>query len=74
MKADELVLIEWQDAWASASEELHPVIHRTVGFVHRKTKDQIVLMQSYYVDEERITANNYFGIPRGCIKKIKRLK
>lgn len=74
MKKYKLVMIEWQDAWANTIDCTDILIHTTVGFLYRETKDEICLAQSYYSVEDKINVNNFFGIPRGCIKKYSELR
>lgn len=67
-------MVSWQDAWASTEDNTKPLVHTTVGFLYRDTKDEIVLAQSYWPDKNEKISNNFFGIPKGCIIKITKLK
>lgn len=74
LKKNSLIWVEWLDAWASTEDNTKPLVHTTVGFVYRESKDEIVLAQSHYFAEDEKITNNFFGIPKGCIIKIKKLK
>lgn len=65
-----LVMIIWEDAWASTSDDGDSLIHQTVGFLFRETTKRIVLVQNYYSNVGEKITNNYFSIPKGCITKI----
>lgn len=74
IKQYELVLVTWQDAWANTEDETKSFVHTTTGFFYRETKKEIVLAQSNYPAGDDKISNNFFGIPKGCIVKIKKLK
>ena len=69
-----IVLISWEDAWAKQEDGVDSLVHYTTGFLLRKTKTHVTLVQNYYENETDKITNNYFCIPKGCITKITSLK
>jgi len=69
-----IVLVKWEDS-ASASgwtdeDDLAPAECETVGYLLKKNKDRVVVVQS---TSDIAHYDNRFAIPRGCIKSIKEL-
>ncbi len=73
--------VEWQDAWSNdlswqgldlADMCAETAINRTVGWMMKRNKKQIVLAQSIHADDER--CSSLTGIPLGCILKMRKLK
>ncbi len=73
-----LVLIEWHDAnsvdgWVSDAhlENMAPTSIRSVGWIKRRTKREIVLVSHMSDDKDR---GAIWTIPTGCVTKITSLK
>ena len=72
-----LVEVKWEDAWSSGSHRdpddkflTEPAVTTSVGFL-LKRKPRLVLAQSM-TQAQRVY--DTLTIPKGCVKKIKRLK
>ena len=70
-----IVLVCWVDSttvggWADEAD-LELAKCRTVGFLAKKNKDRVVVVQS---TSDIAHYDNRFAIPRSCIKSIKELK
>jgi hypothetical protein len=71
-----IVEITWVDSagmcgiWETPDcEPLTPMKIKSVGYLWEKTKDYVTIIQS--IGNEQL--GRRFSIPRGCIKKIKKL-
>lgn len=72
------VLVTWRDTttrhsgWESVerAQTLIPSEVKTVGFVIRDTKTELLLVQSVADDDETM---GVIAIPRGWVKKVERL-
>jgi len=72
-----IVEITWKDScgvvdqiWESQNcKPLIPPDIKSIGYLWEKTKDYITIIQSLDVNQMA----GRFSIPRGCIKKIKKL-
>ena len=73
-----LVLIDWIDAvggdgWVT-EEELQnqtPMLHHSVGYVVKDTKDHVTISMSY--NEKKNNMGAWLLIPKKYIKKVKKL-
>ena len=70
-----VVMVEWVDSTSESGwthdHDLDLSICKTVGFLVKKTKDKIVLIQSI---SDNDNVDNKFAVPRVCIKSIKELE
>jgi len=70
-----IVVVEWADSTTSTGWENDPdlelCICETVGYLAKKTREKVVLIQSI---SDGNNVDNKFAIPRGCIKSIKELR
>ena len=80
MKGRQAVFIEWEDScsWGAQrwrdvgdSKELKPSLIQSVGFLLHADK-QLVRITGHLDDNDNESA--CFVIPRGCIKRMRRLK
>ena len=76
-----MVLVEWEDAGADATagwmgiDEARTVDGfpaSTAGFMIRSDKTHISIVQGVALDGHKVT--NMTIIPRGCVKRIRKLK
>jgi len=83
MTKGDLVLVEWLDAysppasrWMDAEESdetfEEELLIRTVGWIYR-LDDAYILLVSSKADDDHVY-QGHFGIPRGCIKKVRLLR
>lgn len=67
--------IEWNDAssddgeWSPKDAEIDLISCLSVGFLHRKTKEKIIIIQTY--SDTQVAS--MLAIPRKWIKKITRM-
>lgn len=70
-----LVLVTWNDAWASLedfSEADHePFVYQTAGWLVKSDKRGVTL--AYELGEDGSTRGEHF-IPRGMVKRVRDLK
>jgi len=71
-----LVLVEFEDPalfgrWTDLAEEMDPLRCMAVGFLLKRTKDKIVLVQVWNENDEH---TGVFALPKGCVKSITKLR
>lgn len=75
-----VVAVDWVDSASYAKqcwrdmaeyEALTPSVITTVGFIAAEDKARVVLVQTVNDDND---ASGCMAIPRGCIRKIRRLR
>lgn len=81
-KIGEQVLVEWVDSEATISQVWHSldeVSHqltkiRSVGFLVDLSPEHVAISMSWDDSSEHAQIGGLFHIPRGCVKRIRRLR